>query len=543
MDDTFYTIRGKGPLLLTSPHTVKSLREGTVHLNERRIYTIMTKLYDQLGSDHCTLMTWNVEYFRTHKITPDDANFLETLDSSPWFHRLQDLVNGSDTTPPYVHFDIHGMRDDSTMHDIEFGMSALKLRRPLSYITLRHLTEAYFSELDISLGFESPFQGWKANQYTVTEQGVLLGNYSIQIELSHSIRIRLSEDQDLLKRFASALKNITQRFRFTPSISDSTIPRRRVGILSIPIYSKLRRRIPKGNSYISDDYLDFVKHKLDADPIPLPFDLDKKELDERLRGVHAIVLPGGSYGNITDTEGYNTELLRKFIDSFFHILETMKRLNDQGIFMPIYGICLGFQLLCLSSHMGREKIIDDVRLKESGLIMRRLSSLQICPCDLTERFEQVLRVPLDLRDGTDTNYNKKIHYFLFTNHRIIPYTEATLDQFRDIDVMSVYRNKAGLRVMSSIRHQRYPFIGFQFHPEKVLHVEAAYMREFYTELRNLIHLPLVYDVKTLETKKETEGSLDTTHAEDQVSHVETSLRDLQHAGTYTNRKKITYYIY
>ena len=535
MDNTFYTIRGRGPLLLTSPHTVRSIREGTVHLNEKRIYTILTKLYDQLGSDSCTLMTWNVGYFRTHKITPDDANFIETLDSSPWFHRLQELVNGNDFTAPYVHFDIHGMRDDSTSHDIEFGMGALKLRRPLSYITIRHLTEAYFSELDVSLGFESPFQGWKADQYTVTEQGVLLGNYSIQIELSHVIRLRLCQDDDLLKRFAEALQNITRRFRSSSSLPTSS-PRRRVGILSIPIYAKLRHRIPMGNSYISDDYIDFIKHKLDADPVPLPFDIDKEELDERLKGVHAIVLPGGSYGNITDTEEDNTELLRKFIDSFFHILETMKRLNDQGIFMPIYGICLGFQLLCLSSHMGRDSIIDDVRLKEGGLIMRRLSSLQICPCDLTERFEQVLRVPLDLRSGNETAYNKKIHYFLFTNHRIIPYTEATLDQFRDIDVMSVYRNKAGLRVMSSIRHRHYPFIGFQFHPEKVLHVEAPYMREFYTELRNLIHLPLIYDVKPLKTKKN-------SVSEDPVSHVQTTLHDLQHAGTYTNRKKITYYIY
>ena len=56
MGDEMYTIRGHGPILLTSPHTVKSLRIDTIHLNETRVRHILEGIFDILGPDQCTIM-------------------------------------------------------------------------------------------------------------------------------------------------------------------------------------------------------------------------------------------------------------------------------------------------------------------------------------------------------------------------------------------------------------------------------------------------------------------------------------------------------
>jgi len=398
-------------------------------------------------------------------------------------------------------------------------MKSLEMAKPLTYILLREHVEVHFRELELKMGFDSQFQGWKQDQYTVTEQGTILGNTSIQIEMTHSLRERLYAEPNLLRTFATAIQNIYRGgvAKIPVPKSMPKVKKRRIAILSIPIYDKLRHRIRVGTSYISSDYTEFVDKRLGAEYIFLPYTCTPDEFRDRLRGVHAVIIPGGSYGNITNSAKSNEVILRSFIDSFYIVSQVLKQLHDDGHFIPMIGVCLGFQLLCLANHTNTPGIVEDIRLKESGLIMRRLSNLHVCKCGLHERFEQVFSTHIPTGSSEHKRPGESLDYFLLTNGRAIPYDEDVL--IPDIDVMTVYENKVGQKIISSAKHNKYPFVGFQFHPEKSLQVRAPYLKEFYTQLRNLVHRGVA-------------PQLDDLPNHPHVPHID----------TYVNRKNVTYYI-
>ena len=87
----------------------------------------------------------------------------------------------------------------------------------------------------------------KEEAYTVTNQGILLGFDSCQIELSNRLRKTLDTDTNVLRPFADAIREVFTHLYIPP------IPKvkPRIGIISIPIYSRLRKAIPTGKSYIS----------------------------------------------------------------------------------------------------------------------------------------------------------------------------------------------------------------------------------------------------------------------------------------------------
>lgn len=43
-----------------------------------------------------------------------------------------------------------------------------------------------------------------------------------------------------------------------------------------------------------------------------------------------------------------------YADAGVHIYEIAKQMNDNGIYFPLFGICLGFELLLYASNAERE---------------------------------------------------------------------------------------------------------------------------------------------------------------------------------------------
>ena len=56
------------------------------------------------------------------------------------------------------------------------------------------------------------------------------------------------------------------------------------------------------------------------------------------------------------------------------------------------GICLGFQMLCLS-ELNTEQILKDISSRKDGIIIKRYSNPGICKCHLKRRFEQIINLP------------------------------------------------------------------------------------------------------------------------------------------------------
>lgn len=54
-------IKGNGPILITSPHTIATRRRLSIHKREIYVYNIINEIYEILGPKLVTLCTWNVE--------------------------------------------------------------------------------------------------------------------------------------------------------------------------------------------------------------------------------------------------------------------------------------------------------------------------------------------------------------------------------------------------------------------------------------------------------------------------------------------------
>ena len=207
MLDSLFMVKGNGPILITGPHSVNTIRhKKKIHEQEEYIYDIIHKLYKLLGPKLCTVMTWNVDFIEDHNLFPSDPNFVTNIEKSVWFKQLKMFKQSRPKS--YLHLDLHGMRNDSTKNHIEIGMKAVQLHRPGLSQNMKPIIIKAFDYLDVPYSFNSKFQGFSMNKYTVANQGVLLGFFSIQLEISKDIRKRMTTDTRFTKKVANGIKNI-----------------------------------------------------------------------------------------------------------------------------------------------------------------------------------------------------------------------------------------------------------------------------------------------------------------------------------------------
>lgn len=212
MLDSLLIVRGNGPILITGPHSVKTIRnKNKIHHQEEYIYDIVHKLYKLLGPKLCTVMTWNIDFFEDTNLYPSDPNFVQNIEKSIWFKQLKNFKRKKPKF--YLHLDLHGMKNNSTKNHIEIGMKAVQLHRPGLSQHMKPVIDNQFKNLGVPYSFNSHFQGWGMNKYTVANQGVLLGFFSIQLEISTDIRKRIKNSNVFAKKFVKGVREIYKQWK------------------------------------------------------------------------------------------------------------------------------------------------------------------------------------------------------------------------------------------------------------------------------------------------------------------------------------------
>ncbi|XP_011310326.1 gamma-glutamyl hydrolase-like [Fopius arisanus] len=135
------------------------------------------------------------------------------------------------------------------------------------------------------------------------------------------------------------------------------------------------------------------------------------------------------------------------------IYRIAREMNDRGDFFPIWGTCLGFELLTYLAANGVEH-----RTNCS-------SNNQVLPIIFKPNFTQsrmFQNVPQDIIDILRTeNVTANFHDYCVTEEDMAKVNLT--DSFR---IMSVNQDSNGLEFISTLEHINYPFYGVQFHPEK-----------------------------------------------------------------------------
>ena len=193
MLDKIIDVKGRGPILLTGPHSAHTIREqDRIHKKEEYISDVIDKIYKNLGPNLCTSMTWNTKFITDYNMYPSDPNFVKDIEKSIWFKKLKEIKLKKPKF--YLHIDLHGMKNSSTPNHIEIGMKAIHLYRPGLSQHMKPVIEEAFNELGTKFSFNSKFQGFGMNKYTISEKGALLGFFSMQLETSKYIRKKMVND-------------------------------------------------------------------------------------------------------------------------------------------------------------------------------------------------------------------------------------------------------------------------------------------------------------------------------------------------------------
>lgn len=217
MIEKLFTIKGHGPILITAPHTIKTIRKSKyIHKKERYINNIIHKIYKNLGPKLCTLLTWNIDYINKYGLYPTDPNHV-SIKKSTWFKQLKTLKN---KRKYYFHLDFHGMKNSSSKNDIEIGMKAIRLYHKGISQHMKKYIKIYFKKLNKSFGFHSIYQGWgkttyNSKKFTITRQAILLGFFSLQLELSFDYRKELYENKKSLDNLVKIIKKVYKNLKET----------------------------------------------------------------------------------------------------------------------------------------------------------------------------------------------------------------------------------------------------------------------------------------------------------------------------------------
>uniref|UniRef100_A0A7S3D4K5 folate gamma-glutamyl hydrolase n=1 Tax=Palpitomonas bilix TaxID=652834 RepID=A0A7S3D4K5_9EUKA len=216
-----------------------------------------------------------------------------------------------------------------------------------------------------------------------------------------------------------------------------------VGILTKPVTSSFLS--PYGTSEFSADYVKWVE-SAGAEVIPINYNATKAELDSLLTSVNAVLFTGGG---LDLTPGH------PYFDTAQYIYSAAKRMNDEGDFFPLWGTCMGFQLLSILAAGNASVLEGDVFDSEN--LPLALEDLDIHGSRMFEGVPERVLATL-----TRTNSTMNLHHDGVAPHSFVS-VSGLRDTFR---LLSINHDREGRVFASTMEGWKYPFFGTQWHPER-----------------------------------------------------------------------------
>ncbi|KAH8416334.1 hypothetical protein KR222_008625, partial [Zaprionus bogoriensis] len=220
-----------------------------------------------------------------------------------------------------------------------------------------------------------------------------------------------------------------------------------IGILSQETYDDSLIALQyNATSYIAASYVKFVEGA-GGRVVPIRIGRNYSYYETLLKKLNGVLLPGGAtYFN--NTNGYG--------DAGEHILKIASELNDNGTYFPVWGTCLGMELLVLKMSNNTETRIN-CNAKSQSLPLEFKEDYK-----LSRLFAGLPEDVASLLASENITYN--YHQYCYTEQS---FAEPPLNS--SWRIMSLNHDTNGVEFVSSLEHIKYPFYGVQFHPEKPLY--------------------------------------------------------------------------
>jgi gamma-glutamyl hydrolase len=219
-----------------------------------------------------------------------------------------------------------------------------------------------------------------------------------------------------------------------------------IGIVSAPMP---KYHLHRAESYLDKAYISWIEMS-GANAVVIPYNTES--LLSYLKTVQGIVWVGGA---IENTKTHTTRQYEIMIAAFRTIFDYAIRENDRGNYFPLWGTCLGFDILAMMGENIQDgffkRIQHATKFSLSPLKFEGASRIRsYLPKKLMAKIssEPVVRHLHEYGFDVDVAHTKKIKRYL--------------------NVVSTDLSNDGVRFVNMFEYKKYPFYGSQWHPEKPL---------------------------------------------------------------------------
>ncbi|GKT14799.1 putative multi-domain containing protein [Aduncisulcus paluster] len=234
--------------------------------------------------------------------------------------------------------------------------------------------------------------------------------------------------------------------------------------------------------------------------VPLFFDIPDEEIDRILDSVNGVLFTGGEDFISLDPENAYTHTAHR-------VLDRVKEYNDQGITFPLWGTCLGFEMICcletdtmdiLSATEGVERIALPLNFTSYASSSALYAASSHADDEVLSVCVERIALPLNF-----TSYASSSALYAASSHAddevlsvcatenvaLNAHSWSVLmtdfysypELYESYNLLSTNKSPGDDSVfVSSIEHTTYPIFGTQYHPEK-----NGY--EFFSQYPDSIH--------------------------------------------------------
>lgn len=228
-----------------------------------------------------------------------------------------------------------------------------------------------------------------------------------------------------------------------------------IGIVTMP--SDFPEQYPPSQfSYFGAAYVKYLE-SAGGKIIPILYDYDDLTLFSLLSKINGILIPGGDaslWENEEKMEGFS-----QFTKTIMKIVNWAIDQNEKGKFFPIWGTCLGYEVMIMSISKN-DKVLGYFN---SSNHHGNLSFL-----------EGDSRMYKNLDEEIKDYAGRKAPAYLW--HRY----GKSFDSFKadeilneNFNILTTTKDFNGALFISSIEHKRYPFYATQYHPEVAIFMHGA----------------------------------------------------------------------
>jgi gamma-glutamyl-gamma-aminobutyrate hydrolase PuuD len=217
-----------------------------------------------------------------------------------------------------------------------------------------------------------------------------------------------------------------------------------IGILPTPyIKDAATKKILIPNElFLTEDIINFLEQQ-HIDYIIIPYTINKYDLKKLLPNLDGLLFPPHHHGDF-----YNNKYVRQHFSTQKYIVKEVKLLAHANILIPILSICHGHQTMILIENKYN---LTNKNIKNTFT-------------DVKVKFEGIKTIPkfknTKLGNLFKTNFNKTKK--LYHNHSMAVDVKNNIKNYEVIATNSDINNKEYVDI---IKHKKYPFFGFQGHPE------------------------------------------------------------------------------